>query len=118
MPKAFYKHKLLFDENIPPRTKYPRLNSHFDVKHVKLDLHKQGISDEEVYEIAAEQSRIIITINRSDFEQLVGTLDDYGVIAIPDGKDALKTDTKLSALLMKHGPKYFKGRVIALGAKK
>ena len=69
MPKSFYKHKILFDENIPPRKRYTYLNSHFDVKHVKLDLHKEGITDEEVYAIAAEQRRIIVTINRADFER-------------------------------------------------
>lgn len=115
MPKAFYKHKLLFDENMPPRTRYPRLNKHFDVKHIKLDFNKAGVSDLEVYKVACAQSRIIITINRSDFEPLAGTEEDLGIIAIPDGQAAIRTDTKLTALLMKHRQKYFKGKVIALG---
>ena len=116
MPKPFYKHKLLFDENMPPRTQYPRLNEHFNVKHVSHDYKMGGIPDEEVYKIACEQRRIIITINKDDFVKLVGTKDDCGVIAIPDGPAAVRTDTKLTALLMRHGPNYFRGRLVPLGA--
>jgi predicted nuclease of predicted toxin-antitoxin system len=110
MPKAFYKHKLLFDENMPPRTQYPRLNEHFDVKHVSHDYNK------EVYKMACQQRRIIITIDRDDFAKLVGTKNDCGVIAVPDGPAATRTDTKLTALVMQHGPNYFRGRLVPLGA--
>jgi predicted nuclease of predicted toxin-antitoxin system len=116
MPKTFYKHKLLFDENMPPRQRYPRRNEHFDVKHVKLDLNKASADDDAVYALACEQGRIIITINRDDFAKRVGTQLDAGVIAIPDGRAGTRTDTKLTALLMRHGPRYFAGRLIALGA--
>lgn len=68
-----------------------------------------------VYGIACEQRRIIITINRDDFEKLVGTKSDYGVLTVPDGPAAVRTDTKLVALLMRAGPNYFRGRLIPLG---
>ena len=115
MPKGFYKHKLLFDENMPPRTQYPRLNKHFDVKHVSHDYNKGGIPDEEVYKLAYEQRRIIITINRNDFAELAGNKDDCGTIAVQDGPAAARTDTKLTALLMRYSPNYFRGRLIPLG---
>jgi predicted nuclease of predicted toxin-antitoxin system len=118
MPKPFYKHKLLFDENMPPRTQYPRLNEHFDVKHVSHDYQKAGATDAEVYQLACTQGRMIITINRDDFTKLVGSKADFGVIALPDGPAATRTDTKLTALLMRHGPNYFQGRVHSLGALK
>ena len=116
MPRAFYKHKLLFDENMPPRQQYPRLNEHFDVKHVSHDYNKGGAPDEEVYKMACEQRRIIITINRYDFTKLVSTKDDYGVITVPDGPAAARTDNKLTSLLMRHGPNYFRGHYPPLGA--
>lgn len=116
MSRPFYKHKLLFDENMPPRTQYHRLNEHFDVKHVSHDYHQQGLPDPEVYEMACDQRRIIVTINRDDFAKLVGTKEDCGIIAIPDGPAATRTDTKLTALLMRHGPNYFRGRLVPLGA--
>ncbi len=49
MPKSFYKHKLLFDENMPRRLVFPRLNELFDVKHIRDDLGHGGISDPEVH---------------------------------------------------------------------
>src|SRR3954447_4096862 len=55
MPKPFYKHKVLFDENMPPRRQYPRLNEHFDVKHASHDYKKSGISDEEVYTMTCQE---------------------------------------------------------------
>src|SRR4051794_28105409 len=116
MPKPFYKHKLLFDENMTPRRQYPRLNEHFDVKHVSRDYKKSGISDEAVYTMACQEGRIIVTINRDDFERLVGTSDDCGVIAVADGPAAARTDPKLAALLMRHGPNYFRSRLVPLGA--
>jgi predicted nuclease of predicted toxin-antitoxin system len=115
MPKSFYKHKLLFDENMPPRQQFPRLNEHFDVKHISHDYHKDGAVDEEVYQLACQERRIIVTINRDDFIKQVGNRNDCGVIAVPDGPAAPRTDTKLTSLLWKHGPKYFQGRVVALG---
>jgi hypothetical protein len=64
--------------------------------------------------MACQQRRIIITINRDDFAKLVGTKDDCGVIGVPDGPAATRTDTKLTALLMQHGPNYFRGRLVPL----
>ena len=75
----------------------------------------RGANDEEVYKMAWREERIIITINRDDFAKLVGTKDDCGIIAIPDGPAAARTDTKLTALLMQHGPNYFRGRLLPLG---
>jgi Domain of unknown function (DUF5615) len=86
------------------------------VKHVSHDYRQDGISDEQVYQLAYEQKRIIITINRDDFEKLAGSKDDCGIIAIADGPAAARTDTKLTALLMRHGPKYFQRRLVPLGA--
>ena len=45
MPKRFYKHKLLLDENMPSRPALPRLNQHFDVKHIRDDIHHGQIDD-------------------------------------------------------------------------
>lgn len=45
MPKRFYKFRLLLDENMHSRQLFPRLNNHFDIKHITLDFKKSGISD-------------------------------------------------------------------------
>ena len=51
MVSRFYKHKVLLDEGFPPGIYFPRVNQRFDVKHVKNDLRKIGLPDEEVYEL-------------------------------------------------------------------
>lgn len=113
MSKPFYKHKTLLDEHLPPRQVLARLNAHFDVKHIKHDLNLAGLPDPAIYELALKQSRIILTINIKDFRPLLED-DSPGVISIPENWSANRIDTKLTALLMKHGPNYFRGRYLPL----
>lgn len=114
MSKSFFKHKILFDENMPNRSYFPLLNHHFDVKHIKQDLNKEGLSDPEVYELATKQNRIIITFNWPDFLKLVGRKHDLGIVGV-GGNDWQRMDTKLTSLMMKHKPVYFKGKLKTLG---
>ena len=87
MPKRFYKHKLLLDENMPPRTAFLLLNSQtsfwrfsasnyagaaYDVKHIVVDLRRGGLPDPEVYQLAVEQKRILVTYNTKHFRPLAG----------------------------------------------
>jgi predicted nuclease of predicted toxin-antitoxin system len=113
MPKAFYKHKLLLDEHLFERRKYPLLNERFDVKHIRDDLHHGGMGDPDIYNLAVSLGRIILTTNVSDFRPLIRE-DSPGVIGIPDGWSANRIDTKLAALLIRHGANYFRGRFIPL----
>jgi hypothetical protein len=53
--------KLLLDEHLPPRQFLPRLNEHFDVKHIKHDLHHGGMEDPPIHELAVKQGHIILT---------------------------------------------------------
>jgi hypothetical protein len=115
MPKPFYKHKTLLDEHLPPRQVLSRLNHHFDVKHIKHDLHHGGMADNLIHALAVAQGRIILTINVKDFRPLLRE-DSPGIIGIPETWSADRVDTKLTALLMQHGPNYFKGRFRPLGA--
>ena len=89
------------------RHEFPRLNHHFNVKHVR-DLKQHGASDPAIYALALEQGRIIVTANGRDFRPLV-TVDSPGIIDFPAEWSDSQIDTKLSALLMRNGPKYFAG---------
>lgn len=60
MPHKFYKHKLLLDEGLFPKNVLHRTNNRHNLKHIK-HYNKGGISDNEVYEIARKDKRIIIT---------------------------------------------------------
>jgi len=115
MPRSFYKHKILLDEHLYHRRAYPTLNEHFDVKHIKDDLHHGGMDDPQIYELAVEQRRVILTTNVKDFRPLLRE-DSPGVIGIPETWSTARLDTKLTALFMKHGSNYFKGRFRSLGA--
>ena len=115
MPKPFYKHKLLLDEHLYHRRLYPTLNEHFDVKHIKDDLHHGGMDDAVIYALAVKQGRLILTSNVKDFRPLLRD-DSPGVIGIPETWSLSRIDSKLTALLMQHGPNYFKGRFRSLGA--
>ncbi len=115
MPKPFYKHKLLLDEHLPPRQFLSRLNQHFDVKHIKHDLHHGGMDDASMHELAITQGRIMLTINVKDFRPLLRE-NSPGVIGIPETWSADRLDTQLTALLMRHSPTSFRGRYHPLGA--
>ena len=115
MPKRFYKHKTLLDEHLYHRRVYPLLNAHFDVKHIRDDLHLDGLPDPQVYELARKQGRILLTTNVKDFRPLLRE-DSPGIIGIPGAWLPDRIDTKLTALLMRHGPNYFRGRYRSLAA--
>jgi predicted nuclease of predicted toxin-antitoxin system len=115
MPKPFYKHKTLLDEHLYHRRVYPLLNEHFDVKHIRDDLHLDGLPDPAIYELARQQGRIILTKNVKDFRPLLRD-DSPGIIGIPETWSTSRIDTKLTALLTRHGPNYFRGRIRSLSA--
>jgi Domain of unknown function (DUF5615) len=101
MAHRFHKHKLLLDENISSRLKFPRLNGLFDVKYVRDDLNKRGLPDEEVYALAVALKRLIVTFNARDFKQLASGSLESGVIAVSPHLSSHQIDTKLTALLVK-----------------
>src|SRR5687767_2464460 len=91
MPKRFYKFKLLLDENMPPRQRFPRLNSRFDVKHIRDDLNQAGLKDPPVYELAKTLNRLIMTFNGNDFKEMVVQSTKTGVDVLPALKDGAST---------------------------
>ena len=115
MPKAFYKHKIILDEHLFHRRAYPTLNEHFDVKHIKDDLHLGGMDDLFIYKLAVEQRRTILTRNVKHFRPLLRE-DSPGIISIPETWSAVRLDTALTALFMHHGRNYFRGQFRPLAA--
>jgi len=115
MPKPFYKHKTLLDEHLLHRRLYPLLNAHFDIKHIRDDLQLGGLPDPQVYELAVEQGRIILTTNVKHFRPLLRE-DCPGIIGIPDAWLPDRIDSKLTALLKNHSPNHFRGRYRSLAA--
>lgn len=102
--KLKHKHRILLDEGLAGKTNFPKLNNIFDVKHIRDDLKKPGISDTKIYAIAKSEDRIIATLNVKHFKPLVKK-DGPSVIGISPNLSNKQIDTKLTALLRKltHG---------------
>jgi predicted nuclease of predicted toxin-antitoxin system len=110
MPRKFYKFKLLLDENMPPRQRFPRLNSRYDIKHIRDDLNQYGLKDPAVYALADTLHRLIITFNGDDFRKMVDKSTATGVINISANLRYDQIDTKLTSFLTKSTPNILYGR--------
>jgi predicted nuclease of predicted toxin-antitoxin system len=114
MPKRFYKHKLLLDENMPSRQDFPLLNELFDVKHIRDELHKEGLLDQQVYGLAIQLQRLIVTYNIKHFRKLATQSLKSGVIGVSAHLSFEQIDTKLTALLVKSSEKALAGKFTPL----
>lgn len=118
MPKRFHKYRLLLDENFPTRSSFPLLNNRFDVKHIAQDLNKAGILDEQVYEIARKQDRLLITYNVKDFSSLASRSTDTGIIGVSANLSIEQIDKKLVALLTKSSKRTLFGKLTVITGEK
>jgi Domain of unknown function (DUF5615) len=114
MVRRFYKHKLLLDEGFPPRSYFPMLNHRFDVKHVKTDLKHIGFSDEQVYALAQQLNRLIVTYNEKDFKPLAPHSQETGVIGVTPTTPYATVDKKLTALLTRSSANALRGKFTVL----
>ena len=71
------------------------------------------MADPALYELAVSQGRIILTSNVKDFRPLLRD-DAPGIIGIPHAWSAHLVDSKLTALLTRHNPAYFRGHFYPL----
>ncbi len=101
MPHKFHKHKLLLDEGFPVRSYLPISNSRFDLKHISADFKQKSLSDSEIHKFAANQGRIIVTLNIKDFKPLAPVNKKTGVIGVSATLPFSQVDKKLTALLNK-----------------
>ncbi|MBI5614522.1 DUF5615 family PIN-like protein [Candidatus Gottesmanbacteria bacterium] len=103
--------KLLLDENMAPRERFPILNSRHDVRHLVHDLNLSGITDDQVYAIARKTRRIIVTFNRKHFAPMSGKSKETGIFAVSPTISNGQIDTKVVALLSHHPPLFFYGKI-------
>lgn len=114
MGHRFYKHKLLLDENMPPRLEFPRVNGLFDVKHIRDDFKQEGLADPDVYVLAAKQQRLIVTFNAKDFKELALRSQETGIIGVSAHLSSHQIDTKLTALLVRSSAKALLGNLTTI----
>ncbi len=102
------KCKILLDENLPSRLKFPRLNGRFIVRHIVHDFNKSGITDEEIFGIAEKDEFIIVTLNEKDFAEKKRVKS--GLIGISPNLSVDDIDKKLTSLLTTHKDCFLIGR--------
>lgn len=112
MVRRFFKHKLLLDENLPHRTYFPSLNERFDVKHVARDYKLGSLTDPQVYGLAREEGRLLVTYNIRHFQKLAERSNDTGVIGVSPNLSLAQIDKKLTAFLTRSGEKELLGKFI------
>src|SRR5690242_813604 len=114
MGHRFYKHKLLLDENMPPRLEFPRVNGLFDVKHIRDDLNSGGLPDPQVYDLAVTLLRLVVTFNVSDFKALATRSLETGIIGVSTHLSSHQLDTKLTSLLVRSSAKSLLGKLTTI----
>lgn len=97
-----------------PRQRFPRLNSRYDLKHIRDDFHLTGLLDPQVYEYARKEKRLILTFNGDDFRPLATRSADTGIIFLSNNLLNEHIDTKLTALLSKSTPNALFGKFTSL----
>lgn len=113
MPR-FYKHKLLLDEGLPYKKYLPKLNARYDLKHIKEDLKKDKLPDEEVYKIAKKLKRLLIVFNVRDYKNLASKSKDTGIIGVSQNLPIEQIDNKLLAILNKSRGKSLYGKLTSI----
>ena len=99
---------------MPARTKFPRLNSRYDLKHIRDDFHITRMLDPQVYAFAQREHRLILTFNGDDFKDLARKSKTTGILFISDNLTDERIDTKLTALLSKSTPNTLYGKFITI----
>lgn len=107
------RYKLLLDEMLPRRTKYPLLNCFHDVRHIVHDYKKSGSSDIEVLKLSAKEGRILVTKNIKHFRP-VGTEHGVDIIGVTETIPPEELDKSIMAKLRKWGKAKMSGRFMAI----
>ena len=93
-----YRYKLLLDEMLPRRDKFPLTNNFFNLRHIVHDYKRSGISDRAIVKLAKKENRIIITKNIKDFHKL-NQGEQVDLIGISDNKPLEHIDLAIVAYL-------------------
>lgn len=90
--------RLLLDEMLPPRSKFPSLNKYHDLKHVVRDFHLEGISDDRVVRFAKKERRILISKNSRHMIDLCN-VSKVRLICITETMDREEIDSVAMSVL-------------------
>lgn len=114
MAAAFYKHRILLDENFYIRSYLPQLNERFTVRHILHDLKHEGWSDRQVFQFTAKNEMILVTFNAKDFLDFVQLSQATGLVGVSTNLNEEDIDKKLTALFTKSTKRSLLGKVTHL----
>lgn len=107
------RYKLLLDEGLPPKDRFPKLNNLHTIKHIKHDLKKGGSKDIVIYAIAEKEKYIVVVFNTKDFEPLIYDKKP-AVISLSTALTNNQIDLKLCKLLKTLKPSEQNGHLISV----
>lgn len=107
------RYKLLLDEMLPRRTKYPLLNCFHDVRHIVHDYKRSGSSDDEVLKLTAKEGRILVTKNIKHFRP-VGAGHDVDIVGVTETIPPEELDKAIMAKLKRWAKASMSGRFTSI----
>lgn len=111
--KKHTRYKLLLDEGLPRREKFPQLTNLHNVVHVTHDFGKSGLKDPEVYALAKREERMVVVFNTKDFRPMVAP-GKPTVITLSSGLTNKRIDQKLCKALKELKPSQKLGHVVTI----
>ena len=111
--KKHTRHKLILDEGLPPKDRFPTLNSLHSVKHINHDLKKGGTNDPAIYRLAEKEGYMVVVLNIKDFKPFIKK-NKPTVLSISTELTNQQIDLKLCKLLKSLKPSEQKGCLISV----
>lgn len=105
--------RLLLDEGLFKRVRYPRLNQRHDVKHIKHDLDLGGMGDRQIYDLATKEDRIVVVYNTKDFRRHLKA-DGPTIISLSTSLTDNDADKLLCSSAKELVGKNLKGRLLSI----
>ena len=104
--KKVKKRRLLLDEGLPPRTRFPKINNYHIVRHILHDLKLLGekkLKDPEIYDYAKKNGMIPVVFNEKDFVKCLSS-NGPSIICVPMSMKYEDIDIKIFSLLSGKNP--------------
>lgn len=114
LPKKKKKFRLLLDAAFAKANQFPRLSKKANLSHVVYDCKLSPQSqDNEIYQKAVEENRLVLTINFKDFKKLVQK-EKSGILRIESQLTNEQIDKLLTAFISGKDPKDFGGKAVKI----
>lgn len=99
LQKSHKRCRLLLDEGLPPKEKFPKLNNLHTLRHINHDLKKSGAKDAQIYKLAkSDKYDCVIIFNTKDYLPLVRK-NNPTVISLSTNLTIQQIDLKLCKVL-------------------